>query len=114
MTTKPDYVGGGKTILTVPRAWNRIIDGGYLYADPQHGWINREGKVFSCNFASHELLLHWLDTDVQTVEQAGWVRFSNTKYQCLFRISRQQKKVLNDLGLLVDGGAERLKSILKK
>lgn len=112
MTTKPDYIS--KKCMSVPQAWNRIHDMGYLYNDPLYGWIDRAGKVYSCNYAAHDTLLYWLETTPQEVEQAGWVRFTRTGFQCLFRVSKQQKQALETIGLAVDSGDERLKNKLEK
>nr|WP_250808453.1 hypothetical protein [Neorhizobium tomejilense] len=72
-------------------------------------WIRRDGFVMPTVDFHHEYVLHYLGLDVVTVEDQGWARISNSGWQCLYRVSPQQRRSLKARGCEIDSGKERLK-----
>lgn len=108
MLSKPDPVV--KCIDVTPsKAWNWIIDFGLLFKGGRSGWITPKGEFYSAAYAAHERLLYWLDIDTKDAEAAGWARFNHNYYQCAFRVSAAQKRILVESGHEIDMGKERLK-----
>lgn len=71
--------------------------------------MRQEGFVLPTVDYQHEYVIHWLETDIATVEDQGWARISTSGWQCLYRLSIHQKRALKARGYEVDKEAERLK-----
>jgi len=106
MTSKTDRWGDP---ITPGRAWSLIVEHTLLYRDHHIGWVTREGKMLSCDWAYHEKLLDHLGLDAWQVEAAGWARVALRKFQCTFRMSKEQRLRVEACGCLVDRGEEELK-----
>lgn len=107
MIAKPDPVDGSP--MTASRVWNSIVRYGLLYRDAGIGWVIREGKMLSADWGAHEKLLHWLGIETKDAENMGWALVEPHGYQCKFRLSKAQKRRIEETGKLVDSGEERLK-----
>lgn len=112
MSTMPYPDDPSKRPLTPARAWNVIVDGNFLYLSGELGWLDRNGKLFSCGWANHNKLLYWLGKDDAEVEREGWVRInrgaSGLTYRSCFKASPAQRRKLKSLGVEVDTAVERL------
>lgn len=113
MRKRPDPVlsyDGKNYFLTPGEMWNHVHNYCLMYNGSHAGWITREGRILGANFAAHEKLLYWLGVDTKDAEQAGWVRFSRMqKYQCLYRMTTKQRRILEAHGHNVDMAVERTK-----
>lgn len=99
---------GGRNV-TPEFCWGTIVDFGFLDGQARAGWITREGRMLSAAWGAHERLLDLLGLEVREVEERGWARVTPHGWQCEFRMSREQRRRVEDCGFLVDDGAERLK-----
>jgi hypothetical protein len=113
MLTRPDPLYPDREeFLTPGMMWNQVYNYGYMYDGSYSGWITREGRILGASYAAHEKLLYWLGVDTKVAEAAGWCRYSRQRgYQCLFRLSLPQKRILKAQGHIVDSGAERMKPV---
>ncbi|TLX17104.1 hypothetical protein [Rhizobium sp. MHM7A] len=112
MTTFPYPDDPCKRPLTPGRAWNVILDGNFLYLSGKLGWLDRDGKLFSCGWANHAKLLYWMGKQEVEVEQEGWVRINRgargLTYRSCFKASPAQRRKLKSLGVEVDTEVERM------
>lgn len=86
------------------RIWNAILDKGWLSATYNgNAWVTRTGKVWCCNWGTHEFLLGRMGVEAQDVEDFGWVRISTfngyTRVQIRARPSAAQMRFLKREGL---------------
>ena len=65
--------------------------------------------MLSAAWGAHERLLGLLGVDVRDVEEKGWARLTPHSWQCRYKLSREQKKRVEQSGFLVDSADERLK-----
>lgn len=89
--------------------WGTIVDFGYLDSLARSGWVTREGKMLSATWGAHERLLDLLKIGVKDVEEQGWARVTVHSWQCGYRLSREQRRRIEECGLLVEAATERLK-----
>lgn len=112
MTTLPIPDDRSGRTLSPGRAWNVILDGNFLYLSGKLGWLDRDGKLFSCGWANHAKLLYWMGKKEVEVEQEGWVRINRgargLTYRSCFKASPAQRRKLKTLGVDVDPDVERL------
>ena len=113
MQKRPDPLQsyeGKDYFLTPAQMWNQVHNYALMYDGSYSGWLTREGRILGANYAAHEKLLYWLGVDTKDAEQAGWVRYSRMQgYQCLYRMTAKQRRVLEGLGHNVDMSVERTK-----
>jgi hypothetical protein len=88
---------------------NAFWDLGLLHKMARMGWIRPDGRVFGCAYGAHERLLRWMGVSAKEAEEGGWVRVGQYKFQCAYRMTREQKERVESFGMLVDDGEERLK-----
>lgn len=74
-------------------------------------WVRRDGFVLPAADTRHEYLLHFIGLDARTVEDQGWARISNSGWQCMYRVTPQQRKTLKARGCVVENAAEREKPV---
>ena len=110
MLARPDPFGWKDAERPSPaRAWNWALDFGLLYIGGKQGWIDREGKFWTCGWAKHDNLLYWLGMEPEDAEKAGWVRVTQgLRYRSRYRLSPRQRRALKRLGVEADKDAERL------
>lgn len=101
--------GSDGRVATPEFCWGVIVDFGYLDTFARSGWVTREGKMLSATWGAHERLLDLLKLDVRGVEERGWARVTVHSWQCCYRLSRQQRRRIEESGFLVETAAERLK-----
>jgi len=106
---KPSHHGSAeqraKNLWRAEQIWSTALEQG-LFMGHQFGWIDREGSFWSCGHAAHELLLHFLELDIRTVEEGGWIRISMTGPQSIYQPSDAQIRTLIARGL--EGAAKTL------
>ena len=71
------------------------------------GWIDPAGRFWTCAFASHELLLHFLGVPVREAEDKGWIRVTGSGAHGIFRPTDAQIRTLVDK-LDMAGAAKRM------
>lgn len=89
--------------------WGTIVDFGFLDGQARAGWVTREGRMLSAAWGAHERLLDLLGLEAREVEVRGWVRVTPHGWQCEYRMSREQRRRVEECGFVVDDGGERLK-----
>lgn len=109
MIARPGSTGKMKPSL----AWGLICDHGLMMDSSSSGWLTRDGTMLGAGYAAHERLLAYLDIIAADCEAMGWARISRHGFKCSFRLTKEQHAHIEDLGLLVDDGEERLKPRFK-
>jgi hypothetical protein len=97
--------------VTPAKAHRWINTFSLLYENGTLGWLDREGRFYSCAYAAHERLLDWLGWETADLERAGWARVGPHGTQCLFRLSPAQRRAINKAGRLFDAEKDRLKPV---
>jgi hypothetical protein len=109
MTTLPSPFNGSVDEPLVPsRAWSIIIDYSLLYRNGKSGWLDRDGKMWSCDYATHTWLTYWLGMTDSEPEEKGWVRVSQARYRSRYRMTPKQRRALSAIGIVPDKEKERL------
>jgi hypothetical protein len=110
MLTRPSIPGRGHgDPLTVEAVIDRIQAAHLSDFDYPLCWIRRDGFVMPAVNFEHEYVLNWLGVDSRHVEDQGWVRLSNSGWQCMYRVTYAQQRALKKRGHEVDMQEERLK-----
>lgn len=104
---------GSSGTMYPDRAWGIIAEHGLMLDFASSGWLTRDGTMLGAGYAAHERLLTYLDIIAADAEAMGWARISRRGFKCGFRITGKQRNRIEDLGLLVDDGEERLKPKFK-
>lgn len=84
--------------------WNMAL-GHCLFMHDKFGWVDRGGNFYGCSHAAHEIMLFFLDMNIQEAEDAGWVRISMGHVQCRFQISEDQAAFLSARNLFFDSAS---------
>lgn len=110
MLEKPDPFSIEKTDTLAPvDAWKLILEFGLLYLGGRQGWIERDGKFWTCGHAKHDLLLYWMNMEPREAEARGWVRVTQWgRYRSRYRMSPKQRRVLKSLGITPQSDTERM------
>lgn len=109
MLSLPDPFGWKDEKPSPATVWNRILEFGFLYLGGKFGWIDRDGKLWTCGHAKHDFLLTSMGMEVDDAERRGWVRVTmGPRYQARYRMSPRQRRKLKALGIEPDSQAERL------
>lgn len=74
------------------------------------GWIRRDGFLMPAGFTKHERLLYFIGVLPVDAEDQGWARMGKTGWQCVYRLSPEQRRVLTRHGFAVDRADEAAKS----
>ena len=91
--------------------WNAVFDRGLMFRGSCSGWVTRQGMMLGADLASHERLLDYLGLVTADVEKWGWARVTASRlrgYRCLLALSRAQANRIEECGILVDKGYERI------
>ena len=102
---EPSHYGRGRWNWTAEGIWETALAQGLFMGDA-FGWIDRSGRFWSCGYAAHELLLHFLGVDISEAEAGGWIRVSMSGVQTMFTPSTEQIGALILRGL--EGAAKNL------
>lgn len=103
MTTMPDPSDKyNDRRLSPGECYNRIQQYGLMYLRARTGWVDRSGKLWGCGYAAHEKLLYWLGLEAREVEAMGWARVGPHTTQHMFRLSREQRKAIREMGKSFD------------
>lgn len=89
-------------ILDAAEAWE-LVNQHHFFCG-HIGWIDRDGKLWSCGHAAHDRLIELMGyPDIHTVEQMGWVRVTVSHVSAIYQISPKQRRTLRQMGRLGDG-----------
>lgn len=110
MQARPDF----DEPMTPSLAWNLIIEYSLLYRGARRGWVRRDGVVLGAGLSAHDRLLRYLGIDTGQAEADGWARLHGGSFQCLYRLTRDQRDQIEAVGILVDDGLERRKPQWRK
>lgn len=82
--------------MTVSALANAVYDYNLVFPGiSNHGWIDTEGRFWSCSYACHERLLELMDMNSIEQEHCGWVKISAHRAHAVYMPNAAQMETLN-------------------
>ncbi len=104
MIGAPDLAHSYTVELMDAMAALRTVESFEFLHNGRLGWLDRNGKLWSCAYASHERMCRYFDWDERVLENAGWIRISgnhkNKTPNYLYRPSLKQLRYLDTHGIV--------------